>query len=261
MQTPSAAASTPFVVERVRREETPGGNFTPDARLLLTSALQASGLLKGLPDEAARTLLATLSFLTPNGYIQPGAEQVADVLGVSEANAKDRLRKLAEVTFDGVPLIHQIVQETGRVTCVLSRRLVSVQDAPTPPTDLVRLPLPPSHRDEILQNSRSQYARPRADVERIVAEQMGHEPEDAADTPEGHLRRRLLAVGIPRAQVHVLVKQYPYEQIEQQLQWLPYRRAKDPARFVVAAIENRYDAPPPTRVDQAMAEQEKGVYE
>ena len=36
---------------------------------------------------------------------------------------------------------------------------------------------------------------------------------------------------------------FPIRLIEQQLDWLPYRQARNPVRFLIAAIENAY-APP-----------------
>jgi hypothetical protein len=215
-------------------------------------------LLASLSDEAARTLLAVLTFITPNGRIQPGADQLAEAVGVSEFTARERLRKLTEMTFEGVPLAHEITQATGRITCVLSDRLVHVTEAPAAPTEIVDLPMPAtSHRDEIIAQSRAKYAHPRAEVERVVAEQLGYDVEDAADTPEGHLRRRVLALGMSREQARILFDRYPVDQIERQLDWLPYRRAKDPARFLIAAVEGQYEPPPLVRLDQAMAARER----
>jgi hypothetical protein len=245
------------VIEHYRLPDS-AATYTPAARLIVTPGLRTSGLLASLSDEAGRTLLALLTFLNHNGNIQPGTEQVAEALGISDAEAKRRIQRLANVSFAGGTLIHLITQETGRMTCVLSRQLVSVREAPTPAAEIVNLPVPTvSRRDEIIAESRSRYARPREEVERIVAEQLGHNLEDSADTPEGHLRRRVLALGVAREQVRLLFANYPLDQIERQLDWLPYRKAKDPARFLMAAIEGRYDAPPLVRIDQAMAAREQ----
>jgi len=40
-----------------------------------------------------------------------------------------------------------------------------------------------------------------------------------------------------------ILERFPLGVIQQQLDWLPYRHAKSPARFLVAAIEGNYEAP------------------
>src|SRR5947208_2054688 len=86
-------ADPPFLIEHLRRDETPT-HFIPAARLIVTPELRRSGLLRALNDEAVRSLLAVLTFLTPNGQIRPTAAQVAEVLGVSVGSAERRLRRL-----------------------------------------------------------------------------------------------------------------------------------------------------------------------
>lgn len=36
---------------------------------------------------------------------------------------------------------------------------------------------------------------------------------------------------------------FPPEEVEQQLEWLPYRKAKRPEAFIIEAVRNRYSPP------------------
>ena len=98
-------------------------------------------------------------------------------------------------------------------------------------------------RDAIYAQNRAMYAKPRAEVEREVMRLLGHAPEEADDTPEGEVRRRLSRLGVPAEDIERLVSSHPLEAITDQLNWLHQRSAKNPARFVVAAIDNRYEPP------------------
>jgi hypothetical protein len=57
------------------------------------------------------------------------------------------------------------------------------------------------------------------------------------------LRRRLENTGLTREQAEKLLMTYNRERIEQQLSWLPYRKAKNPAGYLLAAIEGHYREP------------------
>jgi hypothetical protein len=245
-KTPETEAK-PLVIEHMRLLETPIG-FTPAARLVVTPALRTSGLLALLPDEAAKSLLALLTYLTPNGDIHPSVPEVAAALNVSGRQAHDRLRRLAAVRWQGEPLAVEVPRETGMDAFILSPAIVANREASTLPTDAMNLPLPlpPSSREAVIAHSRSAYATPRAEAERMVAAQLGIEPEEFADTPEGEAHRRLYAYGVPREIIKQLIADYPLDRIQRQIGWLPRRHAKSPGRFLVAAIENDY-APPGQR--------------
>jgi hypothetical protein len=77
----------------------------------------------------------------------------------------------------------------------------------------------------------------------MVAAQLGHSVEESADTPEGEARRRLVVLGVDRSDVDELLAGYAVEEILQQLDWLPERLPRNPARLIVAAIRGRYEAP------------------
>jgi hypothetical protein len=98
--------------------------------------------------------------------------------------------------------------------------------------------------------SREKYARPRAEVERMVLEQLGHHPEESAETPEGETRRGLQSVGVSREQIDLLIEEFGIEACHRQVQWLPLRGAKNPGRYVVAAIQDNYSPPRGARLPE-----------
>ena len=54
---------------------------------------------------------------------------------------------------------------------------------------------------------------------------------------------RLQELGVSGTRIVELLSKYPPEEIERQLDWLPYRKAKRPEAFVIDAIRNNYSAP------------------
>ena len=66
-------------------------------------------------------------------------------------------------------------------------------------------------------------------------------------SPESHADRtvrlaaRLLKLGISRDGVLDLLVGYPLDEVENQLDWLPYRKAKRPGAFVIEAIRHKYN--------------------
>jgi hypothetical protein len=250
MRTPTALEpeEKPFAVEHLRLHETPVG-FTPAARLIVMPALRTAGLLPSLSDEAARSLLALLTFLTPNGHLHPTVPEIAAALGVSERQARDRLRRLTAVTWRGEPIAVEVRRATGMNAFSLSPTVLSHTEPPEADDEAVALPIPlPSSREAVVAHSRHTYARPRTEVEAEILAFLGHHPDEAADTPQGAARRGLLALGVPAAEVNELVEAWPVERILEQIAWLPHREARNPARFVVAAIRNGYA--PPREVSQ-----------
>ncbi len=53
---------------------------------------------------------------------------------------------------------------------------------------------------------------------------------------------KLLQLGISHAGVVELL-QFPLDQVEQQLEWLPFRKAKRPGAFLINAVRNKYSPP------------------
>lgn len=57
------------------------------------------------------------------------------------------------------------------------------------------------------------------------------------------LAYRLLSLGVSNSGVQELLTGYPYERIERQLDYLPYRRAKRPEALVMDAVRQDYSPP------------------
>lgn len=57
---------------------------------------------------------------------------------------------------------------------------------------------------------------------------------------------RLQELGVSQAGVVELLSQYPLDLIEQQLAWLPMRKAKRPEAFIIEAVRNNYSPPKET---------------
>ena len=251
----SEAALRPFIVRLHRKEETKGGTFRPSASMELSPTLRTSGLLQALPAEDLKHLILLLTFLSPNGDCAPAISQVADALQTTETAIRARLAHLTAFLWQGEPIVRILPRETGMDAVTLSSHLIAFQHDP-PASFNTRPPITAVGREAIIAHSRAIYARPRTDVEREIAEQMGWDypataDEEAICTPVEYavttLRRRLLTVGVAKEQADALLSRYELADIEQQLDWLPYRHAKIPAKFVVAAIMGRYEVPPMLR--------------
>src|SRR5260221_5858890 len=57
------------------------------------------------------------------------------------------------------------------------------------------------------------------------------------------LALQLMRLGVSRAGVADLLSQYPYDVIERQLGFLPYRKAKRPEALIIDAIRHNYSPP------------------
>jgi len=247
----------PLVIRHTRQDERRDGHFTPAAVVAITPHLRTSGLLASLPGEEVKSLLAVLTCITANGRIEPSLPEVAGALNVSESTARERLLRLQTFLWQGEPLLHSRQRELGLDVYAPAPGLIARQEEETaePPVAVEPVRVA-AHRDAIIAHSRENYARPRAEVERIIAEQMGHHKEEDVDTPEGSARRRLRALGVPTEFVEQIIQQHPLAVIEEQLDWLGHRHAKNPARLILAAIENRYEPPARVRLERAIAADE-----
>lgn len=54
---------------------------------------------------------------------------------------------------------------------------------------------------------------------------------------------RLIKLGVSQAGIQELIANYPYEVIEQQLDFLPFRKAKRPEAFIIEAVRKNYSKP------------------
>ena len=243
-----SVAGKPFVIELLRLDVQPSGNFRPDSAVCVSRSLRTSGLLHALPPEELKTLLWMLTFTTANGNCAPNLLQLAQAMQVPESKASARLERLLQTRWQGQPLIFAVPQESGAISYAPSPHIVAFIERP--PT-LVYAPkaLAPvlAGRDAVIAYSRAHYARPRAEVEAEIQRRLGHEeevaPTDPAELAVWKVKQTLRALGMTREQCDLLFARYPLERIENQLAWLPYRSAKNPLAFLLSAIEGDYEMP------------------
>src|SRR5688500_17210334 len=102
-----------FVSELLRLAVTPDGSFRPGSAVQITTSLRTSGLLRTLPPEEVKTLLAMLTFTTPNGDCLPTLPELAQAMAVSEGQARQRLERLMQFPWQGQPLAFLVPAESG----------------------------------------------------------------------------------------------------------------------------------------------------
>lgn len=127
---------------------------------------------------------------------------------------------------------------------LLAHEDVQAQEAAPAPA-----PYHTAGREAVIAYSRARYARSREEVERQIGEMMGWGPPSfAGEDPaivEGKRKafEAMTSTGMPREQAVDLLSRFDLGDIERQIAWLPSRGAKNPARFLAAAIEGSYQRP------------------
>lgn len=238
----SGDGDTPFLSEDMRLDEEPSGRFVPGARLVVTPALRTSGLITALTDADFKSLMLLLTFLTPNGHIHPTLPQIADAMHESEKAARSRMQRLITFVWRDGPIVREVQRQFGLDCYVPAPHVVANQPAEIA-KPMAAPPRPTAGREAIYAMSRKRYAKTRAEVERDVLEQLGKTPEEADDTLQWQARKSLENHGVSRFDADRLLTSFSLDSIERQIEWLPLRKAKNPARLLVAAIENDYDPP------------------
>jgi hypothetical protein len=244
----SATGVAPFVVEHRQEERALSGTFRPSARLILTERVRTSGLWNALTPEDFQTLLLLLTFLTPNGWCRPTLPELAQAMQVSHAKARGRLHRLTQVRWQGQPLAAMLSRPDGLDAYLPGRHLLAHENAPLdePPQPV---PVRTAGRDAVIAYSRARYTKGREEVEREIAQRMGWAPPDfAGEDPAvtaGKQRayQAMTNAGMPKEQALDLLARFDLGAVESQIAWLPSRSAKNPARFLAAAIEGNYDRP------------------
>ncbi len=240
--------SFPFVIEHRQEERRGDGSFRPAAHLVLMPALRTCGLWAQLPPEDLHTLVLVFTFLAPNGWCRPTLLELAEAMRVSQAKARARVERLAGREWQGVPLLTHLPRPDGMDAYAPGRSLVAREEAP-PPVQAQAIPPPTAGREAVVAHSRARYAKTREEVEAQIGAMMGWAPPDfAGEDPavaEGKRRafKAMTDAGMPKEQALDLLARFDLGDVEKQLAWLPSRGAKNPARFLAAAIEGGYDAP------------------
>jgi hypothetical protein len=241
----------PFFIELREEDKQPGGYFTPAAAMHLTPSFRTSGLLNQLSPDDLKSLVYLLTFVSPEGHCQPFLTQIADAMRVSSAKAKARMRRLCDVRWKDEPIVIYSKSASGLSAYSLNPRVVTYRqrnEQQQPETaSYVAAP-----REAIIEHSRKFHANPRAEVERLIARQMGHDIDESDD--ERKVRLRLENAGLTGEQGKELLATYPLDTIAQQLDWLPFRGAKNPAGYLIAAIEGNYSEPRAVREERIFRE-------
>lgn len=256
----------PFLVQLRQEEKQPNGSFRPAAVLQLTPSFRTSGLLFSLAPEDLKSLLFLLTFLSPNGECKAALHQLAAAMRVSAFKVGRRMNRLTAFVWNNAPLVLEQKMESSLVTFSLHPHLIAYENwippepAPFPSVSALRS----TARSAVIAHSRARYGKPRAEVEREMAQHMGWDKKEQEQvetagqmeaefqslTPHARaVLQRLEGTGLTTEQGLELLRAYDLLRIERQLQWLPYRHAKNPAGLLLAAIADNYEAPPSMRSD------------
>lgn len=234
----------PFRIVLEQSEKKLNGSFIPAAHIQIALVLRTSGLLRALPPEDVKTLLFLLTFVSPNGDCRAYLHQLTRAMHLSQTKARNRMNHLMKFRWQGQSLVYETANESGLVSYSLSPDFIEYshqEDLATPPQPVMQ----GGFRDEIVAHSRKTYGRPRAEVEKIIARQLGHEePETEEEKALLELQHKLENIGIAKEQAKQLLNEYEHEKIIQQLEWLSYRSAKNPAAYLSAAIKRDFAKPP-----------------
>lgn len=257
----------PFVIEQYRGEQGAGGSFRPAARLLLTSFLRTSGLWKVLPPDELRDLMLLLTFLSPNGRVQPTLPELAEAMQASHTQTRARMLRLSRRVWRGCPLVVELNRQSGLDAYLPGGHILGshqMTEAPTAAAQTV-LTEPRAGRDVLVAHSRARYATPRAEVEADIARRMGwgapafeEDPPDVAEEKRT-LYDKLSEQGVSKTQAVDVLGRFDLAVVRRQLEWMPYRAAKNPSRYLQAAIENNYEAPVAMRVRPDVPGQSEGI--
>jgi len=247
----------PFVIEQYQGEQGTGGSFRPAARLLLTSALRTSGLWRALPPDELRDLTLLLTFLTPNGRVQPTLPELAGAMQASHTQTRARMLRLSRRVWLGQSLVTELTRQSGLDAYLPGWHVLgSRQGTEAPAAAQTVLTEPRAGRERLIAHSRAQYAAPRAEVEADIARRMGWgAPAFEGDPPDVAEEKRLLydklsEQEMSKSQALDILGRFDLAVVRRQTEWMPHRAAKNPARYLAAAIEGDYEAPVALRLQQ-----------
>ncbi len=250
----ASSSEKPFLVEIRQERPQPDGSFIPAASLKVNEELRTSGLLHTLEPEELKSLVYLLTFLSPEGHCSVSQPILTSAMRLSSSQVQAKMHQLAQVSFQDTGLIVETPHESGIYTYSLHPKWVAYEHLPASPPHS-NSTLRAVSRDRLIAHSRKHYARPRAEVERMVAEQMGL---DVTETEEQRqLRYRLENAGLTGEQAREVIATYDAGVIAQQLDWLPYRHAKNPAGYLLAAIDGGYQEPRAVREQRFVLEEKQ----
>ena len=176
------------------------------------AAVRRDGFLALLSPEDWQTLSALLSFTRRDGRRVFTVEQLAVAIGQSPETARARLEQLALVQWREIPLATLEHDPYGDI--------VGATLAPVETLSGEKAPLPP------------EIAAARSEPSPVPV-------GDATDT----LPHQLEELELNPEQVAWLLRSFPRERLQRQLEWLPSRQARNPAALLIRAIEGDWGPP------------------
>ncbi len=237
----------PLAIFIERRDKTRDGHWRPRCFCHADAQPAHIGFSFALPPDDLKSFLLLLTFLTPNGGCAPILPQLAAAFQLSEGKARARLERLMAARWHGQSLVVPYHTGNGTDAFMPTPGLLSIQEREDEqPASPLYTAAP---REVVIEHSRRTYGRPRAEVERQIAEQMGLKPEaetksstmetpvappqaeSRIDEPDVALRVNLLRAGLRRDQADALIARFPESRIRRQLMWLPYHYRPQPRRF------------------------------
>ncbi len=247
----------PFVIYLAHEDKTQG-SWRPRAMLGITPALRTSGFLSAIEPEELHSLLVLLSFLSPDGRLMAFTLSLAQVLGTSHAKARARFERLCETHWLGQPIVFATQRGEGLDGFAPTPGFVPLVEEPQHDEHGPMIRVVP--REAVIAHSRRTYARTRGEVEREIESMMnwkkpqpspslqqGTPPQRAThpamNLEQADLQSQLVEVGLLPEQADDLLKRYDALRIRRQLAWLPRRRAKNAAGYLLAAVKDDYAAP------------------
>lgn len=263
----------PIVIELHQADREKSGHFRPVACLKLMETFRTGGLLAALPAEDLKSLIFLLTFVSPNGDCGAAIHQLCSSMRVSALKVRRRMARLVTFHWAGAPLVVEHRRESGLTFYAPHPALVTHEHiTPPAPSEPVPATIEAASREVVIAHSRAKYTSSRAEVEKRIMDDWlryrspadrarlgiateSNKPVDAravsndrqgAPVPEssgGTLLERLDGTGLTREQAENLIRHYDHIRIERQLQWLPFRNAKNPAGFLLAAVADNYEAP------------------
>lgn len=245
----------PFLIEIRQDRPRPHGSFVPAASLKITEEFRTSGLLHDISPEELKSLMYLLTFLSPEGNCSVSLPILTSAMRTSSQKVKDRMHRLTKFRFQDTGVITEIKHDSGLFSYSLHPRLVAYEHLTTSEPHSTS-PILTGSRERVIANSRKHYATPRAEAERIVTEQLGHDTEESNDHRK--LRTRLENTGLTHEQATEVLAKYPMDVVAQQLDWLPYRKAKNPTGYLLAAIDGGYQEPRAIRDHRFVLEEKFG---
>ena len=232
--------------------------------------LRASGLLKLLSPADLQTLICLLTYANDQGICVLSGRDVADALGLSEKQARTRLKRLLGLRFQGKPLVMKIdLMRTQHGRFAKSRYRISPlpgiaihhgssrvgkpdgdrsasagTGTPLPPGETVRFHIPGRRLGKLSSGIRT--VTPQGEdvvVNKYNKTTTQQTRRGIGETKQIELVTLLQDLGVTEITAREIAGRYPPELIESQVKMLAYRQARDPAAMLVKAIREDWDAP------------------